>query len=468
MPGVRWLPAAGRRWAGDNPEVHPTDFYQLDLTVDLPEGLAGGRPGQAAGHRCRASTESGRNRFRFAPEGPLPEVALVAGRFESRSTEIEGVTLEMLARSHSTLANLEYFEDSTAEIEDWLTEKLQEAANVGLDYPYDALTMVEIPNTLRGYGGGWRMDSTLIQPAMILMREAGFPTANFKRVEDRFQARQGRGGRCGAGEASCARTPSSRTTSTAGTRSSADGAELLRLPDGRRRPRGRPAGLRLGKSDQRTGDRAARLLLRPLLRSGLRSGVRRGRASDAGRRTVSATTTADVLVHNIVSTNKVWDTVVDVSLLELDPDEDPERAINVLSLKGGAMAQSMLDDLGREKTGQFLAALRESHRAVVSTRATTSSRRARAVEADLEEWLALWIEQTDLPGFRIGDVRYHRLADAEDGAMQYQLLVTVRNGESAPGLARLEYRIESEQQGFRWQRAEPFTVSGRTAPSRSA
>jgi hypothetical protein len=44
--------------------------------------------------------------------------------------------------------------------------------------------------------------------------------------------------------------------------------------------------------------------------------------------------------------------------------------------------------------------------------------------------------------------------------MQYQLLVTVSNGESVPGLARLEYRIESEQQGFRWERGEPFRVPG--------
>jgi hypothetical protein len=131
----------------------------------------------------------------------------------------------------------------------------------------------------------------------------------------------------------------------------------------------------------------------------------------------------------------------------------------VLSLKGGAMAQSMLDELGREKTGEFLAALRDGHEGELYTREDVVAA-GQEVETDLEAWLELWIEQTDLPGFRVGDVSYERLADAEDGAMQYQLLVTVRNGEDAPGLARLEYRIESDRQGFRWERGEPFEVPG--------
>ena len=47
---------------------------------------------------------------------------------------------------------------------------------------------------------------------------------------------------------------------------------------------------------------------------------------------------ADVLIHRITSKNSVWDTITGVSLADLDPNEDPERAIKVLSLKGDAMA----------------------------------------------------------------------------------------------------------------------------------
>ena len=42
------------------------------------------------------------------------------------------------------------------------------AAEVGLPYPYDGLTLVEVPNSLRGFGGGWRMDTAMAPPAMLL------------------------------------------------------------------------------------------------------------------------------------------------------------------------------------------------------------------------------------------------------------------------------------------------------------
>ena len=46
MPGVRWLPTSGAEVGRGNPEVHPTDFYHLDLTVDLPEGWLVAGPGK--------------------------------------------------------------------------------------------------------------------------------------------------------------------------------------------------------------------------------------------------------------------------------------------------------------------------------------------------------------------------------------------------------------------------------------
>jgi hypothetical protein len=170
---------------------------------------------------------------------------------------------------------------------------------------------------------------------------------------------------------------------------------------------------------------------------------------------------ADVLIHRIVSTPEVWETVMQTSLLDLDPRRDPERAINVLGLKGTAMAESMLDDLGREKTGRFLAALRSENQGKHYTREDVVAA-GETIDEDLSAWIELWIDETALPGLMLGDVRYHRLADAEDGSMQFQFLITVQNGESAPGMFRLEYRVE-DQAGNRWQRAEPVRIDGNSA-----
>jgi hypothetical protein len=172
----------------------------------------------------------------------------------------------------------------------------------------------------------------------------------------------------------------------------------------------------------------------------------------------------DVLLHRITSTNEVWDTVSGVSLGELDPRKDPKRTLNVLALKGGAMAESMLDDLGQEATGKLLGALREENRGSTYDRAAVLGA-ANRVGIDLSSWLDLWIDQTRLPGFLLGDVHYYRLPD-EGASPRYQLRVVVRNDEPADGLLRLEYRTETQNtQNARnnRQRGEPVRVAGRSA-----
>ena len=54
--------------------------------------------------------------------------------------------------------------------------------------------------------------------------------------------------------------------------------------------------------------------------------------------------------------------------MEMDPWKEPRVSIDVLTLKGGAMARSMLDQLGRERVGKFLTALREGHTGANYTR----------------------------------------------------------------------------------------------------
>ena len=177
-PGLRWMPASGPEAGRGDSRVRPRDFFDVDLTVEVPESWLIAGPGR---RQAASGAGQGNVRFRFAPGAPVPEVALVAGRYESRAIELDGVLLEMLVHpSHAGV--FDEFQDSADELTEWLGLKLEEASEFGLDYPYDGLTMVEVPNALRGFGGGWRMDSTLIQPAMILMRESGFPTARFNRA----------------------------------------------------------------------------------------------------------------------------------------------------------------------------------------------------------------------------------------------------------------------------------------------
>jgi hypothetical protein len=172
-----------------DPRTHPRDFFDVDLEVEVPEGWLVAGPGR----RREVGDPGGAARFRFRPGAPVPQVGLLASRFERRAIELEGVELEILVnRRH--LRNLRFFADAGEAIEDRLRTRFADAAALGLRYPYDGLSLVESPAGLRGDAGDWRMDSTQAMPGVLLLRENSFPTARFEfgfRNPEGFEEREG-------------------------------------------------------------------------------------------------------------------------------------------------------------------------------------------------------------------------------------------------------------------------------------
>jgi len=190
LEAARWV--CGRRgWFSmravlgiDDPRRRPRDFFELDLEVGTPSGwtVAGPGRGEPAGQRVR-----------FRPAAAVPEAALIAGVFDRRTTQIDGVEVELLFdRRH--LRNLEFFGDAREAIEERAARHFAAAREVGLPYPYRQLTLVEVPWTLRGFGGGWRMDTARAPPGMLLIGENSLPGSRFEftfRNPDRFENQEG-------------------------------------------------------------------------------------------------------------------------------------------------------------------------------------------------------------------------------------------------------------------------------------
>jgi ABC-type transport system involved in multi-copper enzyme maturation permease subunit len=456
MPDVRWLPAAGANVGRDDPR-RPTDFYELDLTVDVPEGWLVAAPGR---RREASGAAAGRARYRFAPGAPLPETVLVAAPYERRAVEIAGVELELLlAGGHA--GNLEVFAEAGEEIRSWIEERLREAAELGLPYPYDGLTMVEVPATLRGFGGGWRMDTVMAPPGVLLLRESSLPTARFdvrfrdpKDFEDQeggivrakvevlttFFENDFNGGNVFLG---AARNFFLHQTSAQG-----PGALALdfvchdltnRLVTGQQGFFSAHLFGTSGDLNQAIGNAFTRFF------------------SEPGGSFNEAMQTA------LTEQPKVWEQALGVALADMDPWEDPGRTVNVLLLKGGAMSRSLLDGLGRERAGALLAALRQRTAGRTFTRDDLVGVAA-ALEIDLGGVVGDWIDATELPGFVASQPRLYRLPEAADGTPRYQLALTLRNDEAAPGLARLRYVPAGEEEAggprnrSRWQESEPLRV----------
>ena len=173
MPGVSWFPTSGSAYGRTDWENRPQDFFELDVEVEVPNGWLVAGPG------TRELVDEGQiTRFRFNPNTPIPEIALVGSNFERRSLTVGGTNFELLLSKKHT-KNLEVLEPMVPALEEWIADRLMELSKFGLEYPFETLTFVEVPVSLRVYGGGWRMDSVYSPPGIQMLRESGFPTARF-------------------------------------------------------------------------------------------------------------------------------------------------------------------------------------------------------------------------------------------------------------------------------------------------
>ena len=419
MPGVHWLP--GRLVNGPSPR----DFHIVDLVVQVPEGWLVAGPGR------RESLGAGR--FRFAPGAPVPQVALLAAQFERFAANLGRTELELLLSPRHTTP-VHHFMDSLGDIAEALERIVADAAALGLAYPYDALSLVEVPARLRGYGGGWPMPSTLALPGVLLLRERGFPTARFyattspdesfpddkvERLELFFKE-----DRTGADPfAGLARNLFLHQTAVRG-----HGAVALEYVC---------QALVAHLLDDDTGYFSAHVYasspsVQSLLAEAFTSAFVGGSGSATGE------------IFGASRPPSVWQRALGTALVELDGAKpsasDGHLAVNILTMKGDAVARTLLDGLGRQATARLLAELRERYRGTSFTVADFEAV-ARELDADLPALLGDWLHDASLPGFITSAVTTVRLADGDDGKPHYQLRLDIFNGERVPGLLRLRYRL---------------------------
>ena len=445
---LAWLPRPGAAVGDADPRRRPRDFFELDLDVGAPSGWTVAGPGKA---------EASGDRRRFAPAASVPEVMLVAGRFDRRATEVEGVELELLLHP-GHLRNADLFADAREEIERVAGERFAAARDLGLPYPYRQLTLVEVPWTLRSYGGGWRMDTERAPPGMILLSESGLPTSRFEfqfRNPERFEDQEG-----GLARAKTYRLQQFFRNDFSGGAVEAGGVRNLFLHQTAARG---PEALALDELCNNLVNRlvnggesyfSAHVFDREFgwtMMNAMQGGFSGQFASGGG-------TVAGGIVRGITDRPGTWDAVLGSSLSEMDVEENPKRALDALYLKTSALASAILDGAGRERAAAMIASLLRDHRG--STFAAADLERA-AEEAgiDLRGLVGDFLHQTELPGFVVSEAVLERLPDDDQGAPRYQTRLFVRNGEKAPGLFRLRYAVRGPQ-GARWDSSEPVLIPG--------
>lgn len=183
MPGIKWYPTSGTATREGSWSTRQKDFFTVDLQVSVPSKWL------VAGPAKRELVEdNGRAIFRFQTHNPVPRIALVASRFERASQQVGAVEFELLYdRSHRR--NFEPFTETDNPAQRlWVEDLLEEVSLTGLEYPYSAYSVVEVPAALRTFGGDSKLSSVLGMPGILMMPETSLPTVHIDSLfeEDDF------------------------------------------------------------------------------------------------------------------------------------------------------------------------------------------------------------------------------------------------------------------------------------------
>ena len=441
MPGLRWLPVPGANLDDAGRAYAAT----VDLTVEVPPGWLVAGPGR------REAISPGR--YRFQPAANVPKVGLFAARFARRAAEVDGVTLELLMHP-GHLRNLAYFAGVEEQIRSRLAEILRDAARYGIPYPYRGFTVVEVPAHLREYGGGHWLDTRMALPGLLLLKEQGFPYANFWRLNDPAQYATFPGGldalkvqwlefafsnRIGSGSALRAFGRNLVTFQTAAVGPGAPALDYVREEIGHELFRD-PATFRgswplLYTAHRQNADAGFGATI-----AGMVDGLANAGGGATGFR------------QFFYVQPSVWERALRTSLAAVDYETEPSKAVAAFALRGRAVALSIVDGLGRERAGAFLAALRDGHDRGYDVDDF------HAAETDITRLVGDWLHDVALPGFLASRAVVERVADDETGKPRYEIRVHVRNDQPVPGLVRLALGASPQS-----ARSQPLRIDGNAA-----
>lgn len=451
MPGTVWYPISGSAIDRDNVERRSRDLFTTDLTVSVPRDWLVA----TVGKREYQENET-RQTFQFTNHAPVPELALFASNFERRSMSIDGVEFEVLF-SKKHLKNLDLFAPLGEQVRDWIVGRMNSAKSLSLEYPYEAFYVVEVPSNLRIYGGGWRMDSVLQPPSMMLVRETNFPTEEFEGVIgqweladsnspyktvamnlfERYFEDDQQGGNPFAG---IARNFVSHQVSATGR-----GATAL----------------------QYLLDQLSNELITQMESSYVISETEYGSLLPSiwfnSSPQLAGSTFTNSRRMNIATLPSTWKLMDQIALFDLDFDVNPILAYRVLLTKGRAIARSIIAYYGAEKVGSLLSQLQANYRGQSFTLEDLVSV-ASSIGIDLNDWVVRWVEDIVLPGYVTTTPTVSKLIDFELGNATYQTSFILHNLEPILGIVRVVWSEHPEPANFpesSYSYSEPIILKGR-------
>lgn len=451
MPATKWLPSLGVAVHEDLTEDHPRDFFDVDLTVAVPNSWT-----IAAPDKTLLRSDHQKRHFTVSPKVPLSNVTLIASEFATRGFDVDGVNVELLLHKNHE-HQLDYLTEFVSEVQSLLQELFSYLNRNGASYPLTVLSLVEIPSSLRTYGGGWKMRSVLSGPGLVMLRELSLPTVKLRQYLDSFMHYLDED------------QHSKFVVAVLGSFFSNDrlGGNIFRegarnLVENWTRPTGSGSSaincivdeLALGSL---TVDRYIPQPVEPSfsvfnVRHKTIQGFVQNQVLVPSRYRLSDQY-SDLANQLFENSPNSWQ-VLQTSLASLDFKQDPEVSSKILRLKCAAISNMLFESLGRSTITEFIGELRRRHggRSYTLDDIVEISRDLGIPELS---YLADWIEKPDLPGYLIKPESIVRVSD-QHGDEHYETSLLVRNDQNIVGAISLNLtQGESGMHFFSYSSSSP-------------
>jgi len=159
-----WYPVAGTGFGKQSKQWMQKQFSNFDLTVKTKPGLTAISQGKA---------EPGEGNFHFINKNNLSQISLVIGDYALKSQVIDGLDFNLYYHK-----NHDYFSKFFEPVKDTIPELIKTALKdyerkIDMYYPFDRVTVIEVPAQFFSYPRTLIGEREQIQPETILFPEKG-------------------------------------------------------------------------------------------------------------------------------------------------------------------------------------------------------------------------------------------------------------------------------------------------------
>ena len=452
LSGVSWFPTSGSVYGRHVLETHKRDFFKLDLEVRVPDEWIVAGPG------TRKRVDAPGTRFRFNPRHPVPEFALIGSKFVRRAFETHGIEFELLLSPKHT-KNLSALAAAAPALQEWVAKQIDSLEEGGLSYPFGTLSFVEVPTHLRVYDGGWKMGSAHSPPGIHMIRESGFPIAQFERATAQAK-REFSDDLDGMGSYLFEYVKYYFQNDLYG------GSPMISLGEQFLGYQTTPHGKGATALHAFVNELAANLVLDE---AGLFS-IYFILDGDITFQTTSrpnqwfARNFVNLIRGGQINRSRVWEPALHTALADLDFESQPRIAGDVILLKSHAISWTVRELVPQQKISALLGRLISEHRGQTYS-PQDFFKIARGMDIDFDMLVGDWLNSTDLPGFLVQnwDPIVELVPSGKDGEFEYQTSFILRNDEPIPGAVGVAYELVSHGQGDDDQWANTLHFQGDTS-----